>query len=390
MKPLTILTLLAVLGASAGGLEAAPKSTKPVSKVAKGQFPAQVSPNDALLKFIGPFANQSASKDEFETTAAYEQRVSNFNGRAFTVEVPTTRDFLSRFDALSYDADAGQLTVSLVGNSTIRASRVINPLSREGKKISPSALLIDEYAKFYLKKTEPRTVRVYEAGNAFGAKAQVEEIGSDEVSVGISNLPAGFQALPLQQKISVPAATAQQLKARAKWRLTIETVVVPGQSNFILDDGNYNAPTISSPTEIVTTGKTIMAMLQRAELFDPATGAVYATFVPVQAQSSLSSMTNAAFSNPMPKPGRFGVYLSAAAVAAINAPDQGVAVVLVAEATPASDAGILKGDILLALGSHQLNSAADLQNAIAAMTPGSKALVHVRRGSQLLDLQAQF
>ena len=148
--------------------------------------------------------------------------------------------------------------------------------------------------------------------------------------------------------------------------------MLPGQNDFILSDGKYIEPTISNPIEIVVSGKTVMAALLKAELFDPQTATVYATFVPQQPNDAPPSSTL------VPRPGRFGVYLS-------NAPSAGgvggLTVVLVAQGTPAAAAGIKPGDVLLSLGDTLLGSNTDLLIALAAVSAGKAVVAHIRRGT---------
>ena len=187
--------LLLILGAS---------SISPaIAQRTKPENAAQPNPNDDLIKFISGYANQHAKKDEFETSAANQARVAAFTGHGFVLEFPATRQAYASAEPLTYDADAGVMTVSLVGNSSIDALKVIDSLSPEGKKIDSSALLTGSYTKFFLVKTEPSTVRTYQGTNGFGATTLVKEFRSEEMSVAMTNVLDGYNAKPLQQKITM-------------------------------------------------------------------------------------------------------------------------------------------------------------------------------------------
>src|SRR5215471_17335894 len=138
--------LLSFLAAS-GALSASAQPANPAS----GGQPYQ---NGELMKFMASFASQHATRNEFETSAANQARVASFTGHIFVLQFPATRDLMG--DVLKYDADAGTMTVSLLGNTSIVRYKVID-----------GALSAGEYAKFFLLKSKNRT------RNAFGAAAQV-------------------------------------------------------------------------------------------------------------------------------------------------------------------------------------------------------------------------
>jgi hypothetical protein len=229
--------------------------------------PASPQPyqNGELMKFVASFASQHATKSEFETSAANQARVASFTGHMFVLQFPATRDLMG--NVLKYDADAGTMTVSLLGNTSITGYKVID-----------GALSADEYAKFFLLKSKNRA-RTYQGSNAFGAAAQISVQQRVEMSVALTNVLDGYGVKPMQQSVPMSGMLAQQLESRAKWRLTVETAMMPGQKDFILDDGHVE-PTVSDPVGFDVIGRTIMAKLLKAELFDPQTGIVYATFTP--------------------------------------------------------------------------------------------------------------
>jgi len=237
--------------------------------------------NEELIKFIDQYAVKHSAKGEFETTEANKERMSQFVGRQFVIEVPATRGIvLPLIKPLSYDADSQTLTVTLIGNENTQAIRVFDQLSPEAKRIPPAAMLSGAYAKFLLSDSGARKTNEYVGGNAFGAVAKIKVLQSDQHAVTLSNVLDGITAQPLQMKINISADIAQKILPRARWRLTVDTVLMPGQQDFVLDDGLYSGPTIDHPFEVAVTCKTLMAALLRAELFDPQTGTVYAAFGP--------------------------------------------------------------------------------------------------------------
>lgn len=248
-----------------------------------GATRAEPADNKVLIEFIESYANKHSAKGEFETSQERQARVAAFIGHTFTIEVPASRETnIPLIKPLVYDADNSSLTVTLIGNASIALLRVFTPLSPEAEAIPPSVMLTGGYTKFYLSQSQARTTDKYRASNAFGAQANVSVIQASEIAVGISNIIDGPQAKPLQTQIQMPSGVAKDVIPRARWRLFVSTVMIPGQKDFVLSDGFYHPATIDDPNEVAVSGKTIMTALMKAELFDPATHAVYATFAPVK------------------------------------------------------------------------------------------------------------
>ena len=67
-------------------------------------------------------------------------------------------------------------------------------------------------------------------------------------------------------------------------------------------------------------------------------------------------------------------------------PEPGVLIVAVGEETPASEAGLMRGDILLAIDGDMVNTAAELQHVILMQDPGDMLELTVKRGGEELTL----
>ena len=67
-------------------------------------------------------------------------------------------------------------------------------------------------------------------------------------------------------------------------------------------------------------------------------------------------------------------------------PEPGVLLVAIGEQTPASEAGLARGDILLAIDGDMVNTAAELQHVILMRDPGEILELTVKRGDEELTL----
>jgi len=67
-------------------------------------------------------------------------------------------------------------------------------------------------------------------------------------------------------------------------------------------------------------------------------------------------------------------------------PEPGVLIVAVGEETPASEAGLMRGDVLLAIDGDMVNTAAELQHVILMQDPGDILELTVKRGDEELTL----
>ena len=80
------------------------------------------------------------------------------------------------------------------------------------------------------------------------------------------------------------------------------------------------------------------------------------------------------------------VALPAALAAKVGGQESGLLIVSLEAGTPADTAGLLMGDILVAMDGHPLTDAADLQGQLGAERVGAQAAVRVLRGGEPLDI----
>ena len=90
--------------------------------------------------------------------------------------------------------------------------------------------------------------------------------------------------------------------------------------------------------------------------------------------------------------GYLGVMVPSAELAArMGLPEiEGAYVNAVTPGSPAEKAGIHKGDVITALGSHSVHNFTELRNQIASLATGSQISVALERGNQALTLAAQI
>ena len=81
-----------------------------------------------------------------------------------------------------------------------------------------------------------------------------------------------------------------------------------------------------------------------------------------------------------------GGTVSAASLSERIKPEPGVLIVAVGEETPASEAGLARGDILLAIDGDMVNTAAELQHVILMRDPGDTLELTVKRGDEEMTL----
>ena len=82
----------------------------------------------------------------------------------------------------------------------------------------------------------------------------------------------------------------------------------------------------------------------------------------------------------------WGGTVSAATLAERIKPEPGILIVAVGDETPASEAGLQRGDILLAIDGDMVNTAAELSHVILMRDPGDTLELTVKRGDEELTL----
>lgn len=80
--------------------------------------------------------------------------------------------------------------------------------------------------------------------------------------------------------------------------------------------------------------------------------------------------------------------VSAATMSERIKPEPGVLIVAVADETPASEVGLARGDILLAIDGDMVNTAAELRHVILMRDPGDTLELTVKRGDEEMTLTA--
>jgi S1-C subfamily serine protease len=112
--------------------------------------------------------------------------------------------------------------------------------------------------------------------------------------------------------------------------------------------------------------------------------------------ASFAAFVGAPTTAPMSGPAHpaLGVHfapLDAASMAALHfLGDHGLFVAIVNAGSPAAAAGIQQGDVIESFGGRPMSSIADLQGAMAEVTPGTSIAVHLWRGGRELDATVRF
>jgi hypothetical protein len=266
-------TIFALLGIAASAFAHADTAQAPPTAAVQGK--------DQLLALIDA-EYKPLKKDEFETTAQFQQRQQQNVGREFLITVPALNKQLLGPKALAYDADTQTVTVTLRGDSFIEALKLFDIQNSETSKVvSSSGLLNGRYTKFTLTAAGPTVEKEYDAQNAMGAHVKVKTVKHTFSAVAFLNLPESMtqQTYP-STTFKMSPDDARQLFGCARWQLVVRTAIAPGQKSLVLEDGSHKDPTVTNPYELYTVGKTITASMLRAELVDPQTGTILATFLP--------------------------------------------------------------------------------------------------------------
>jgi hypothetical protein len=346
---------------------------------------AALQGNDELLALIETASKAPTKKDEFETTEQFERRRSAGVGRNFLVTLSAVTDsFILGPKPLAYNADTQTLIVTLRGDSSIDLMKVFDSLSPEGRKISPTAMLTGSYSKFTLVKRGPTLEKEYPAQNSFGAATKVSVFRSTFSSVALLNLPEAPSGTGMAtMTVSMAPDAAREFFKRAQWKLLVQIAMAPGQQALVLEDGSYHAPTITEPNESYTVGKTITATLLRAELVDPQTGGVVASFGPQNAKTGVAKAKV-----------MLGVQLEPVSLVLATklglSDASGGLVHSVAPGSAAELAGIKAGDILLRVGDKAITSPVDVQAAMAGVSPGATIQIEILREQTHSTLKVHF
>jgi hypothetical protein len=345
--------------------------------------------NDQLLSLVEFESKAVTKKDQFETTEAFQKRLSENVGREFLVTVGLGTDPLGlrKTRAFSYNADTQTLTVTLVGDSSIQILKIIDSSSEEGRRLPPQVMLNGRYTKFTLVKTGPELEKEYPGQNAMGATTTIRVYKSTFSAVALLNVPENSNPPLATMEVKMAPDAARALSTRAQWSLLLKTAMAPGQKSLALDDGDYHQPTIDNPVEAYTAGRTITASLIRAQLIDPESNAVIAAFGPKGEQPA--SIPTSAKDHAV-----LGVLLApitpAIATALALAGTDGAMVTTVAPASAADKAGIKQGDILLKIAGKDIKGPLDVAAALATVPPGSSASVTLIHQGMHADVTVSF
>ncbi|MFL6672898.1 MAG: hypothetical protein ACJ8LG_06380 [Massilia sp.] len=272
MKVLAVVLVAASLGAAFPANAGPPKKSSP-ARVTPEKVPAYaVGPlepaSDSLpshylghdcRSFAKKIASLSAEKGEFETTAAYNERVAAMSNRAVVGEttLADTVGFVPASDAVSmltdkYDADRGTLNVSTYWGGGMQMV---------GTDIVTSTKLT----------YRPKAHRSYQASNAYGKTVTVESTTYDTCGLAFSNVKYGSY---VSSRISEEIIMSPEEARAAKGNIAI-MYVGNLTSPFRVEFSDYLKPAIDSPREAAWGGDALVMNLSQIWLFNKETGKVY-------------------------------------------------------------------------------------------------------------------
>jgi hypothetical protein len=344
---------------------------------------AQDDPNKSALEFIDSFKDQKLKKDEFETTSEHLNRISGFSGKEIVVSVAATSPSLGT-KVFSYDADSRKLIVRLIGHGVIPVIRVVDSRSDAARSIGSQGMLTLGFQKFLIK-NELGPSKEYPSQNAMGAQTMVKQITSKEWSLGLSNILSDRSQVPQQFELVVDANRAKKIVESSRWKLYATSIVLPGQSDFIVSDGEYKKPTIDNPIEIAISGRTLMGILRRAELIDSSTGEILVSFrtgadypiAPISGARVLLGVTCVALTKELSTIAKYSS-------------QNGCMVGGVTPDSVASKSGIRAGDVLVSINGVKVSTPDDLIATVKSLTPGQSSRLVVWRNEQEIAVQANF
>lgn len=214
----------------------------------------------ALLKTVGAMR---LTKDEFETTAAYEARVSGAVERlrntmaAQTGGDPVVVDIPLASSAAKYDADRGVLEIA---GGVVRTTT----LNRGGR-----------YQTVIVTDKLDHDISTYTGQNAYGAKTEVIKIRDRQAGIVVDETSQSSQSgyWPHQNfKASLPLSPDRAKAAKGNLRALVMGDL---REPFIVRGNDYLTPTFQAPIDRTT--ETIAAVLQPrcSVIYDQATREVY-------------------------------------------------------------------------------------------------------------------
>jgi hypothetical protein len=262
----TVSSILAICLSTAAMAE-------PCTDMGSGAYPATQS----LQTLVDMSKKAGLKKDEFETTAAYQARLSaagaGLDGKTYVIEWPLDSGF-------KFDADTGMVSYS---NYTLNTTCLISSygLSDEVKavKFGPKAKYGVESSYCFDRTTSQESGTPYKASNSYGASVEVKPIrakgvgiylGSGDISQNVWTGKSRDYSSSDLFKVSMEPEAARSLKENG----TALFVISP-KAPFAFQSSYHIEPKINRPTEITTTTDYIVADVACVALADPKLKKVY-------------------------------------------------------------------------------------------------------------------
>lgn len=181
-------------------------------------------PAVALVSKVKKSAAASASKDEFETSAQFQNRLTQLMERDFPNSLISVAVPIAPYK-ISYDADRGRLAFEFM---------------RSDYGVSRSNLAVTEVDR------ESRVDGYYEAQNSYGTTVEVEKRNDSEVVIawdGLTSTVTGTKA-----HLQVAPEVARGLKEKSEL-VIVGSLVAP----FLQQRYDLDLPTLDSPIRRSTT-----------------------------------------------------------------------------------------------------------------------------------------
>lgn len=217
----------------------APEPWRPRAFTADDALPANYKGEDAVA-YLGVYkgASSKATKDQFETTAAYEARMANPSALIAPIDINATYAFQYQ-TSVKYDADK---QAWMVGGDY----RTCNQPGY-GSEVKGVALC---------KVGERLVYSEYEGSNSYGAKAKIDKTTGDYVSLAIPGGQlerAGFKKEKYLESYGLTRSIPMPLEQAAALRdMKIALLLVGSFSGATIVKGRglLVDPTISKPSDI--------------------------------------------------------------------------------------------------------------------------------------------